>query len=126
MKDSDIEKLVFIYNADSGLKNALLDSAHKILNPSTYNCNLCDITFGVFTENKIWKRFREETDLEMEFLHKDEYKKQYASKFGNKFSFPIILAQSNGELQVFVSTEEMNTIEDARSLIRLIEKRIRA
>ncbi|MDO6519160.1 GTPase [Zobellia uliginosa] len=126
MKDSDIEKLIFIYNADSGLKNALLDSTHKILSPSTYNCNLCDITFGVFTENKIWKRFREEADLEMEFLHKDEYKKQYASKFGNKFSFPIILAQSDGELQVFVSTEEMNTIEDARSLIRLIEKRIKA
>ncbi|CAZ94870.1 GTPase [Zobellia galactanivorans] len=126
MKDSDIQKLIFIYNADSGLKNALLDSAHKILNPSTYNCNLCDITFGVFTENKIWKQFREQTDLEMEFLHKDEYKKQYASKFGNKFSFPIILAQGNGELQVFVSTEEMNTIEDAQSLIRLIEERVKA
>ncbi|MBU3027439.1 GTPase [Zobellia galactanivorans] len=126
MKDSDIQKLIFIYNADSGLKNALLDSAHKILNPSTYNCNLCDITFGVFTENKIWKQFREQTDLEMEFLHKDEYKKQYASKFGNKFGFPIILAQGNGELQVFVSTEEMNTIEDAQSLIRLIEERVKA
>ncbi|OWW24344.1 GTPase [Zobellia sp. OII3] len=126
MKDSDNQKLIFIYNADSGLKNALLDSAHKILNPSTYNCNLCDITFGVFTENKIWKQFREQTDLEMEFLHKDEYKKQYASKFGNKFSFPIILAQGNGELQVFVSTEEMNTIEDAQSLMRLIEERVKA
>ncbi|MGP1992549.1 GTPase [Zobellia laminariae] len=126
MKDSDIQKLIFIYNADSGLKNALLDSAHKILSPSTYDCNLCDITFGVFTEDKVWKKFREQTNLEMEFLHKDEYKKQYASKFGNKYTFPIILAQVNEDLQVFVSTEEMNTLENAESLTKIIQERTKA
>ncbi|WP_289063368.1 GTPase [uncultured Zobellia sp.] len=126
MKDSDIQKLVFIYNADSGLKNSLLDSAHKILSPSTYDCNLCDITFGVFTENKVWKGFRESTSMEMEFLHRDEYKKQYASKFGNKFTFPIILARTNNDLEVFVGTEEMNMIENAESLVDLITKRMEA
>lgn len=126
MKDSDIQKLIFIYNADSGLKNALLDSAHKILSPSTYDCNLCDITFGVFTEDKVWKKFREQTNLEMEFLHKDEYNKQYASKFGNKYTFPIILAQVNEDLQVFVSTEEMNTLENAESLTKIIQERTKA
>ncbi|MGJ8735975.1 GTPase [Zobellia laminariae] len=126
MKDSDIQKLIFIYNADSGLKNALLDSAHKILSPSTYDCNLCDITFGVFTEDKVWKKFREQTNLEMEFLHKDEYKKQYASKFGNKYTFPIILAQVNEDLQVFVSTEEMNTLENSESLTKIIQERTKA
>ncbi|CAM3296617.1 GTPase [Zobellia roscoffensis] len=124
MKDSDIQKLVFIYNADSGLKNSLLDSAHKILSPSTYDCNLCDITFGVFTENKVWKDFREKTNLDMEFLHKDEYRKQYASKFGNKFTFPIILAQTNDDLQIFVGTEEMNAIKNSESLVEVIQKRV--
>ncbi|MBT2161970.1 GTPase [Zobellia barbeyronii] len=126
MKNLDIQKLIFIYNADSGLKNGLLDSAHKILSPSTYDCNLCDITFRVFTEDKVWKKFREQTNLEMEFLHKDEYKKQYASKFGNKYTFPIILAQVNEDLQVFVSTEEMNTLEDAESLTKIIQERTKA
>jgi len=124
MEDLEIQKLIFIYNADSGLKNSLLDSAHKILSPSTYDCNLCDITFGVFTENKVWKNFRENTNLEMEFLHKDEYKKQYASKFGNKFTFPIILAQTNNGLEVFVGTEEMNAIEDSEALVELIQERV--
>ncbi|WP_276165645.1 GTPase [Zobellia alginiliquefaciens] len=126
MKDSVIQKLVFIYNANSGLKSSLLDSAHKILSPSTYDCNLCDITFGVFTENKVWRKFREETDLEMEFLHKDEYQKQYASKFGNKFTFPIILAQTSDDLQVFVGTEEMNAIESSESLVKVIQERVGA
>ena len=126
MKDSNIQKLIFIYNADSGLKNALLDSAHKILSPSTYDCKLCDITFGVFTEDKVWKKFREQTNLEMEFLHKDEYKKQYASKFGNKYTFPIILAQVDNDLQVFVGSKEMNNLEDAESLTKIIQERTKA
>ncbi|MUH35992.1 GTPase [Zobellia amurskyensis] len=126
MKDSNIQKLIFIYNADSGLKNSLIDSAHKILSPSTYDCNLCDITFGVFTENKIWKKFREETDLEMEFLHKNEYKTQYASKFGSKFTFPVILAQVNNDLQVFLGTDEMNDLENAESLMKIIQERAKA
>ena len=126
MKDLDIQKLIFIYNADSGLKNALLDSAHKILSPSTYDCKLCDITFGVFSEDKLWKKFREQANLEMEFLHKDEYKKLYASKFGNKYTFPIILAQVDNDLQVFVGTEEMNNLEDAESLTKIIQERTKA
>ena len=33
--------LVFVYNADSGVFNALADAAHKIFSPRTYACNLC-------------------------------------------------------------------------------------
>ncbi|MEX0288178.1 MAG: GTPase, partial [Flavobacteriaceae bacterium] len=71
-----LHKLLFIYNANSGLGNMLLDGAHKILSPSTYECKLCDITYGAFTERKIWKAFRKESGIEMEFLHKDEFLEQ--------------------------------------------------
>ena len=56
MEKQKIEKLIFIYNANSGKHNALLDTMHKIVSPNTYNCNLCDITFGLFTENKTWRK----------------------------------------------------------------------
>ncbi len=118
------EKLILVYNADSGLRNMIIDGAHKIFSPSTYECNLCDITFGAFTENRIWKKFREETLLEMEFLHKDEFKKQYASKFGYKFDFPIVLAISKNNLEVFITTDELNELESAEELISLIRSRI--
>lgn len=113
-------KLLFIYNAKSGIGNMLLDGAHKIISPSTYECNLCDITFGAFTENKIWKQYREESELEMEFLHKDEFQEQYASKFGHKFTFPIILAVSQYGLDVFITTEKLNNLNNAEELIALI------
>jgi len=37
--------LIFVYNANGGLVNSWLDTAHKIVSPSTYSCSLCAITF---------------------------------------------------------------------------------
>lgn len=124
MKDIKLQKLIFIYNADSGMRNMIIDSAHKIFSPDTYECSLCDITYGAFTENSIWKNFRKETDLEMEFLHKDEFAKAYASKFGHKFTFPIVLNVNEGALEIFVRTEELNGLENAENLIELVKERL--
>ncbi|TFG77766.1 MAG: GTPase [Flavobacteriales bacterium] len=117
------EKLIFIYNADSGIRNVLLDGAHKIFSPSTYQCSLCTLTYGAFAENNAWKNFRKETNLEMEFLHKNEFVKAYASKFGHKFTFPIVLATSSRGFEVLISTEELNTTERVADLIGLIRNR---
>ena len=116
-------RLIFIYNADSGLRNSILDGAYKALSPNTYQCNLCDLTYGVFKERKAWKKFREEMVWNTEFLHKDEFKKQYASKFGHKFEFPIVLIALDDELQVFISAGELNELETMEALINLINKR---
>lgn len=116
-------KLLFIYNANSGKINGYLDALHKIVSPKTYDCNLCDITYGVFSENKVWKKFRTSCSLTMEFLHRDEFLKQYASKFGSKHTFPVVLIQNKGELELFISTEELNGLKNAGELIDLISER---
>lgn len=114
-------KLIFVYNANSGIVNTLLDSAHKIVSPATYNCNLCAITFGVFSENTEWKNFKESSDLEMVFLHKDEFLKQYKSKWLPAYNFPIILVEGDKGLEVFISNEKINKVETASELIGLIK-----
>lgn len=124
MKDSIPMKLIFVYNADSGIRSAIFDSAHKILSPKTYQCSLCDITYGAFTENSVWKKFRKETDVEMEFLHKDEFATAYKSKFGYKFTFPIVLAENSNGLDVFVKTEELNGLKEPEELTDLISVRL--
>jgi hypothetical protein len=116
----ECQKIIFVYNANSGKMNAIFDSAHKIFSPKTYTCSLCDVTFGVFSENKAWKEFRNSSDLELDFLHKDEFLKNYKSKFSYKFTFPIVLTEN---LEVFIKTEELNTLKKAEDLIKLIEKR---
>ena len=124
MEKRPVKKLIFIYNADSGLRNVVMDSAHKIFSPSTYECNLCDITYGAFTENKIWKNFRKETDLKMEFLHKDEFAKAYKSKFATKYTFPIVLTETAMGLEVYIKTDELNELQKAEDLIDLIKGRV--
>lgn len=121
---NEIEKLVFVYNALSGKKNAILDSMHKVLSPSTYECNLCDITFGLFNEKSVWKEFRTAFPLEMEFLHKDEFEEEYASKFGYKYSYPIVLAAVATEFQVLISTEELDQLTETIQLIEIIKERV--
>ena len=121
--NKDLQKLVFVYNADSGKRNAVLDTMHKILSPSTYNCNLCDITFGLFGEKKDWQGFRNRFPIEMDFLHRDEFNNAYASKFGSKYTFPIVLGANSGEFEVVVATEELNQLQDAAELMAMIEKR---
>ncbi len=125
MKKKIREKLIFVYNANSGTRNALFDSMHKILSPRTYQCSLCDLTYGVVSENRVWKKFRKQSDRKLVFLHKDEFAKKYASKFGYKFTFPIVLIENENELQLFIATEELNQLSTARQLITLVEKRLK-
>ncbi|MBE9044265.1 GTPase [Pleurocapsales cyanobacterium LEGE 10410] len=109
-------KLIFVYNADSGLANTLMDIGHKVISPQTYECNLCDLTFGVFKEQKKWKEFREKSNTEMEFLHRDEFEQKY----GKKFDYPLILKQDD-ELSVMVSQAELNQIQTLDELISKVE-----
>ncbi len=125
-----VDKLIFVYNANSGKLNAWLDSAHKIVSPSTYNCRLCDLTYGVFKENEEWARFRKSelinnTVQQLQFLHIDEFEKQYRSKWLPQYDYPVILmATSKNGLEIFMSAAQMNQLETTKDLIEAIKARL--
>ena len=119
-----MKKLIFVYNADSGKLNALMASLHTVVNPSSYSCKLCELTFSAIGEKKAWRGFHQNLDLETDFLHKDEFLKAYASKFGHKFEFPIILAQTDKGLEVFLSNKEFEEINNLEVLIDKISIRL--
>ncbi|TVZ52005.1 GTPase [Dokdonia sp. Hel_I_53] len=119
-----IKKFLFVYNANSGKHNALLDVGHKLLSPSTYNCNLCSLTHGILKEKKEWLRFRESVSIPFEFLHKDEFLKKYNSKWLPKYSFPILLIQRAEEIEVGITTEKMNALDSIDKLIDEVKKLI--
>lgn len=116
--------LIFVYNANSGVNNSLLDSVHKILSPKTYECNLCELTFGAISENRKWKTFRKQSDIEMVFLHKNEYQRKFKSKFEKLYDLPVILYQDNYDLSLLMGKDELNQIEDVETLIDKIKSRI--
>jgi len=109
--------LLFVYNANSGKLNALLDVGHKLFSPSTYQCNLCALTFDTFNENKQWKQFREESNINIQFYHIDEFEKAYSNE---TFKYPVVLKQDENGLNVFLSKAELNTIDSLEVLIEKI------
>ena len=110
--------LLFVYNADSGKLNALLDSAHKIVSPSTYNCQLCQLTYGLVNEKQAWKQFREQLGDEVQFLHRDEFEKQYKQKL----KYPFLARIENQTPELLLSAEEMSGIEDTEALIERVRQ----
>tara|TARA_R110001632_G_scaffold76141_8_gene172869 strand:- start:936 stop:1310 length:375 start_codon:yes stop_codon:yes gene_type:complete len=111
------QKLIFVYNAQSGKMNALLDTAHKIVSPSTYSCDLCALTFGSFRESEIWKDFREKSKVPMEFYHKNEFEKAFASKWLAKYTYPVLLIQNENGLEVGVTAQGFAELETLESLM---------
>ena len=111
-------KLIFVYNANSGKLNILFGIAHKIISPSTYTCELCLLTHGVFSENVEWKNFKETSSLVMEFFHVDEFLKRYSDEVYSKISFPAILSckQDVGVEEIF-STERIQSFKTTTALI---------
>lgn len=90
------KRLLFVYNADSGLFNTLGDIGHKIFSPETYNCNLCALSYGYLTEKKEWRSFIESLSMPCDFLHRDEFLKTYP---GIDVSLPAVLLH-DGDLPV--------------------------
>ena len=123
MYSTVVEQLLFVYNAKSGLGNALLDSAHKIFSPGSYDCNLCAITFGAISENRNWKEFRQNSGLEMKFLHLDEFKERYPNENYNKHTFPQVFKSKKGKLEIFLSKEEINAMKNQEDLIQHIQEK---
>lgn len=115
-------ELIFIYNADSGAINKLIDFTHKIISPSTYNCQLCSITYGSFAMKHQWKHFLEIIPHKKIFLYKNE-----AQKLGVVLpkELPSILLKNNKkEIKELVSAADMIQFQSVNELILLLQKRI--
>ena len=110
-------KLVFVYNADSGLFNTLTDIAHKLLSPSTYKCNLCELTHGYFQAREEWTTFLKDLDADIVFLHRDEYVDRYPDA---AVEFPAIFVNSYDELKLWIDKKVINEMSSADELMEMI------
>ena len=126
------DKLIFVFNADTGGKwKGFKETLHKSFRSSTYDCNLCAVTYGAFGMKKEWKKFVSNIDVPvesmgrdifgMEFLHKDEFDKKYHLKDAK---YPSAYLETKDGVQVFISQDEMNTVKDIPELKALVNKKI--
>jgi hypothetical protein len=120
MKKSSLQNpsLVLVYNAESGLFNALADMAHKVFSPRTYQCNLCALTHSATGMHKSWKRFLKTLDRPLEFLHADELKSRYGI---SDLKLPAIFKKEAQRLELLIDADSINaclTLDDLKQLVK--------
>ena len=108
-----------MYNADSDYFSLVKDFFHKAFRPSTYDCNLCGITYSFkdLGMKKDWKNFIRALNISSVFLHRDEFKEDYGVEDAK---FPCAYVKNEEDLKLFISQEEMNKLENLQELKDLI------
>ncbi|MEP2936817.1 MAG: GTPase [Gilvibacter sp.] len=118
-------ELLFVYNADSGVFNAVKDSLHKWLKPETYSCALCSLTHSFLGETSKWKHYKKTFTGTLSFYHKDQFQTEFASKWLPKYDFPIVLIKRQEQLDIFLTSQELEAIQDVTTLIQALEERLK-
>lgn len=103
-ESNSIDRLVFIYNADSGRWSAIVDSAKKLL--TVNGCALCSITHGLSGEKSDWKTCRDELGVPIDYVHRDEVDDGLREIVGDQL--PAVIAICGGRKVVLLSPEVLD------------------
>lgn len=113
--------LLFVYNADSGAVSALRDYLHKAVSPSTYQCNLCALTYGALGMRGDWAEFVEALGVAVEFLHRDELQESHGI---DDVDLPVVLVSVHGRVEEMIPAVELNGLGTLEQLEALVSKRV--
>ena len=116
-----MRKIIFVYNAHSGLLNAMKDWAHKIVSPETYPCSLCALTYDNLGMRRPWREFVKELGYEVEFLHRDELDETYGVE---DVLLPAAFIQQDGKLDLWITSEAMDALNSLDELQTLVTQNL--
>ena len=125
MKSSEIE-LILVYNADSGFFNIIKDALHKTVSPSTYQCNLCALTYGSVRMKDEWKTFIAKLEIPTEFLHRDEFLRRLKTHphIVKDVKFPSVFLNKEGKISLLITHDEINKCKTLTDLMNLITEKL--
>lgn len=115
------KKLIFVYNANSGLTSAVFDLAHKTIRPKSYPCKLCAVTYSGVLMRKTWKQYVADLGMPAVFLHRDQFAKAYPKQ---NITFPSVLLGENQSLKVVIGSNEFDHITDLSDFMSLLSKKL--
>jgi hypothetical protein len=118
------ERLIFVYNADGGLLNALKDAWHKAVSPDTYQCSLCAVTYGAVSMRPKWKAYLRTLPFPAVFMHRDEWREAFPQSTED---LPAVFLQGGDELpRLLVPAAKVNGVETLDDMTALIDDSIAA
>ena len=116
-----MSEIIFIYNAKSGMVNSLIDWAHKIVSPDTYECSLCGITYDNLGKRVEWAAFLKELKIKSSFIYKDQIIDDEKLKDA---SLPCAYLKKPNDMKLLISSDEMNSYKNLNELIDSLRKKL--
>lgn len=116
-------RLLFVYNAESGLVNGMLDSIHKVVSPHTYECALCRITHGLVTMDRVWRTYLQSLPIETVFHHRRDFHAAYPAA---DMPLPVVLLDRGGELTELLSAAQLGRLADVNALSAALDAALTA
>lgn len=113
-------KMIFVYNSDGTIASLVKDTAHKLVSPSTYPCNLCRITYPGVTMQEDWQKFIGSLPYDVVFLHRDKFRKQYPNQENSQL--PAAFIESASGLSSLIPHTEINKAENVGDLIETVKR----
>ncbi len=108
-------ELIFIYNAKSGIGNAFIDWAHKIISPKTYDCNLCSITYNNLGKEIKWKEFLNNINAHSRFYYINHLKE--LDFVDEKTELPCVFIKEDQEYKLIINSDHINSFKNVDELI---------
>ncbi len=112
-------KFIFVYNSDGTIGSLIKDTAHKLVSPKTYPCNLCRITYPGVSMQEDWEKFIKSLPHAVVFLHRDEFWKMYPSL--KNVELPAAFVGSASGLNLLIPHSEINKAENVGELIETVK-----
>ncbi len=116
------DRIILVYNEDSGLFNAVSGWAHKAFQPGSFQCALCRATFGLTGMLVPWRTFLERLPCQRRFLHRDQFRASYPALA--ETALPAILIEEAGHCETLIGADEIRSVGGVAGLISLMQARL--
>ncbi|MEQ1687750.1 MAG: hypothetical protein ABL874_04170 [Sphingopyxis sp.] len=113
------DALVFVYNANAGKLAGLLDTVHKTLSPSTYECDLCAVTFGAFSMKGEWRDWLKAQPWSAEFFHRPDFRAAWPAYAATPL--PAIFRRDGDTLTLLIGPDAFKGLGNVNALAGAIE-----
>jgi hypothetical protein len=117
--------LHFVYNVDATATALLRDFVHRLFDPATYPCRLCDLTYGRFVKKSSWSRFVAGLPVDAAFHLRGGFRRAFPALAHEPLP-AVFVEEKTGAPRVLITAKELARVVDLAALEALVEQRVKA
>ena len=118
-----MKQLYFVHNANSSLIAQTINYWKRTFFPNSVSCNLCLLISKGMAVNPLWKKFVAELPYDVEFFHKDEWKRNYPQY--EDMELPAVFLGENGTFSLAINAAELKEQKNMEELQHFIRERLK-